>query len=206
MTISRLFLLTFNLVCLAAIFYATFDVSIIVWISTHQTPWMLFVGKSVQYSFTFYIWIVVVFVALIRNALRAGNLQAWASQKSTQFFLGVFIAMFICTILKVSLGRYRPEMFLTQHLYGFTGFALKNFRNSMPSDHTAIIFSIVTFFCLSIQRDGLRVLLVIAGLLLASTRVIYLKHYPSDVLIGMLVGVWGAYLANVFCGFFRSES
>jgi len=64
-------------------------------------------------------------------------------------------------------------------------------RNSFPSSHAAYAFALATFFWL-IQRRGAYVYFPVAALV-AYSRVYLAKHYPSDVAVGVLLGVATAY-------------
>ncbi|MCD6048158.1 MAG: superfamily protein [Gammaproteobacteria bacterium] len=206
MTFSRLLVFSVLLLILAIVSYYQLDIPAIIYVAAHQTTTIKLVGTFIQYAFTFPLWAAISVIGLIINFIRAGNIKVFMQRPSTQFFLALFLTMFFAGILKTSLGRYRPEMYLLHNLYGFSGFAFgEKVRNSMPSDHTAIIFTLITTLFYFMRSLGWRILIVLLGLALVAMRVFYLKHYPSDVLIGILVGVWGAYLAHLFCQHFSAE-
>jgi membrane-associated phospholipid phosphatase len=206
MTFSRLFIFSALLIVLAVVSYYQLDIPTIVWVAGHQNAAINLAGTFIQYAFTFPLWAVIAIAGLAINFIRTGNIKAFMQKRSTQFFLALFLTMFFAGILKTCLGRYRPEMYLWGNLYGFSGLAFGiKVRNSMPSDHTAIIFTLISTLFYFMRATGWRMLIVLLGLALVAMRIFYLKHYPSDVLIGILVGVWGAYLAHLFCQHFSAE-
>lgn len=92
----------------------------------------------------------------------------------------VVIPYVICGLLKVSLGRARPELLFDSQLYGFYGFHLQAIYWSFPSGHTTTIMGLV--FGLIILFPRYCTALLWSGFLLISTRVLLTNHYLSDVL------------------------
>ena len=93
----------------------------------------------------------------------------------------VVIPGIICNILKISLGRARPDLLFDQHIYGFYGLHFHAPFLSCPSGHTTEIMGVVFGLSIIFLRGGY--LLILIGLLIASLRVILFRHYLSDVLI-----------------------
>lgn len=102
-------------------------------------------------------------------------------------FVSVALSGLTTDIIKFFLGRYRPIEYFEHQLYGFKFFQTKYRYTSIPSGHTTTIFS--AMYVLAIFFKKYRFPLIIIGLLMASTRVISLNHYPSDVLAGILVAI-----------------
>lgn len=153
--------------------------------------------------FHFIIWLGLSCFFLVIGYCRSKSFGQFMQKKMTQFWLGLIFSMGICFILKVSIGRYRPEMFLTQHLFGCVGLTIKDALNSMPSDHAALFFSMATTFGYFLRSKVAYFFFYLVAIVLAVSRLILYRHYPSDVLIGALVGMWGSYLAYYFCNQFR---
>ena len=95
-------------------------------------------------------------------------------------WLCVFVPYFICAILKINLGRARPELFFDKQLYGFYGFHLNSQYWSFPSGHTSAITGLGLGLVILFPRYCYA--FVMSGLLLISTRVLLTNHYCSDVL------------------------
>jgi membrane-associated phospholipid phosphatase len=204
MKIKNLFFLTVIILLLSAWSYYAFDITALNWVNAHPYAWISIYASVVQHAFTFTIWSWLAPLAIIIIWWRAGSLKQALGRRSMQVFLGFLIAMLICFILKTSLGRYRPQLFLTQHLYGFSGgFTMNYLRASMPSDHSALIFSLIASLAMISRSRFFIFILCIVGLFSVAMRVYMLKHYPSDVGVGIVVGLWASYLAYVICERFR---
>lgn len=92
-------------------------------------------------------------------------------------------------ILKVVIGRVRPENFLSNEWMGFKFFSLSHHFHSIPSGHTMTAFSIATSIALFFPR--FRILSLVLAFLLSSSRAFLLDHFPSDLFatgsLGMII-------------------
>lgn len=95
-------------------------------------------------------------------------------------FFCILIPAAICLLLKVFLGRARPELLFSEHLYGFYGFETPMKLCSFPSGHTSAICGLAIGLLVLLPRY--RYLWLIVAIMLVSLRVILLHHYLSDVL------------------------
>lgn len=95
-------------------------------------------------------------------------------------------------LLKFIFGRYRPQALLWRDQSGFEFFEVGWIVNSFPSGHsaTAGALAAIAWFL----WPSLRWLWVVAGVVVASTRVFTLSHFPSDVLVGGYLGILGSVL------------
>jgi len=100
--------------------------------------------------------------------------------RSWFIWLCVLVPNLICLVLKVLLGRARPELLFDNQLFGFYGLHFKASFWSFPSGHTTTIMGLVFGLCIVFPRYFYAFLL--SGLLLISTRVILTNHYLSDVM------------------------
>jgi undecaprenyl-diphosphatase len=100
------------------------------------------------------------------------------------------------SITKKMYPRKRPYMSLPETNIGKNPLE----DHSFPSGHTTAAFSIVT--PLILLNPFLGVFLLIAGLLVAISRMYLGLHYPSDVLAGMILGIsssfFSLFLVNEF--------
>jgi membrane-associated phospholipid phosphatase len=99
--------------------------------------------------------------------------------------------------LKVLFGRARPLLYLDHHVYGFHPFVVDTDYWSLPCEHAAVagavavVLSTIAPEC----RNWLRGLAV----LVAVSRVVLMRNYFSDALLGLLVGmVCATLLATAF--------
>jgi undecaprenyl-diphosphatase len=103
-------------------------------------------------------------------------------------FFSIALAHVISQILKPIIGRPRPFVAypgkkLLIHTPG--GY-------SCPSGHSASSFAAATVLCIADKRLGL--LAMVLALSIAFSRVFLFVHYPSDTLLGSLLGVLCAFL------------
>lgn len=104
--------------------------------------------------------------------------------KKTAFLciIALLIAFFASEILKFILARPRPYEVLsgTRHLMDVTGY-------SLPSGHTTAAFA--AFTVIGVKYGYLYIFLGLA-VLVAISRIYMGLHYPSDVLVGALLGIF----------------
>lgn len=107
-------------------------------------------------------------------------------------FSSIAFSGIVADIIKVLVGRYRPEMFFEKGLYGINllNFSFSNFSHgltSFPSGHTATTFSLA--WALALFSPRTRIPLFFLAVIVGASRVIITSHYFSDVLGGAYVGV-----------------
>lgn len=100
--------------------------------------------------------------------------------RSWFLWLCALVPNLICLVLKMTLGRARPELLFDDHQFGFYGFHTSSQFWSMPSGHTTTVMGIVFGLCVLFPRYCIAFILF--GLGIASTRVFLTDHYLSDVL------------------------
>jgi membrane-associated phospholipid phosphatase len=114
------------------------------------------------------------------------------AHRSLFLFSSIAFSGIIADIIKVIIGRYRPEMFFENGLYGinFLNFSFSNFSHgltSFPSGHTATTFSLAWALALFFPRA--RIPLLCFAVIVGASRVIITSHYFSDALGGAYVGI-----------------
>lgn len=92
----------------------------------------------------------------------------------------------LVALLKVLLGRARPKLLFLNNDYGFFGFKMKAVYWSFPSGHTLTSLSLMT--ALSLLYPKYRYIFIVWFGVIAFSRVAVCAHYPSDVIIGGLLG------------------
>lgn len=146
MRVRNLLLVTILFSLLAVFSYQYFDIRSLslVAVLDHRYPFILTASYGIAQCFRFLAWLFLSVLFLSMGYFRAPHFKQFMQRNATQFWMGILISIAITLVLKVTLGRYRPEMFLQHHLFGFTGWSLQSTRQSMPSDHSALIFSMAT--------------------------------------------------------------
>lgn len=133
------------------------------------------------------LWVVIYYF------LRFVFKQVSMARKAILIAISINITNVITTILKNGLGRARPQLFLTQNIYGFKilSFPLSNHYVSFPSSHAATISALCAGLACFYPRFSF--LFFIAAFLIGSCRMIIDVHYLSDVIGGLLIGILTAH-------------
>lgn len=87
----------------------------------------------------------------------------------------------VTAILKFPIGRARPILYAEQKFFGFDFFNFGKNYLSFPSGHTVNITVFVVITCYFFPKN--KWIWICMGILMALMRVVYLKHFPSDVLL-----------------------
>ncbi|MBF5058846.1 phosphatase PAP2 family protein [Candidatus Neptunochlamydia vexilliferae] len=90
-------------------------------------------------------------------------------------------------IIKILVGRARPDIFIKKGIYGFYGFNWSSHYHSFPSGHSATAFALATSLSLLFPRFSLRFFTL--ALLFSLSRFLLFKHYLSDILGAAALGV-----------------
>lgn len=117
-------------------------------------------------------------------------------KKTRKIGLALFIALVVGTIvtngiLKPLVMRPRPYMtYVNDKLYEWylaAGAHIES-RRSFPSGHTTVAFEISTVLFLNFKSKW-RWFFPVFALLVAMTRLYFMVHYPTDVIVGMFIGI-----------------
>ncbi len=114
------------------------------------------------------------------------NKRADIAKKGLYLVLSVAISGLITDIIKILVGRPRPKMWIHHHLGSPQWLEFKASFWSMPSGHTTTAFA--AGVALGYIFPKYRYLFWAMALLVGVSRVVLAKHYPSDVLVGALIG------------------
>ncbi len=121
-----------------------------------------------------------------------GAILLWAIQRRAWSMRLAFIAASIgvaglgVNLLKILCGRYRPGEWFEHRQYGFEPFTVGYDQNSFPSGHAMVAGAVAATLCILFPRAW-RVW-VLAGVIVASTRLFTGSHYLSDVVAGLYLG------------------
>lgn len=122
-------------------------------------------------------------------------LKRWRKHLPTiaPYFLMIGTVMLIAGILKIAIGRARPDLFLSTGLYGcsfLAGLSQDAFR-SFPSSHSATAFGLVYLWT---HKKPLptQLFYYLLAALLTSSRLFTGHHYLSDLIGGGCLGILAA--------------
>lgn len=119
----------------------------------------------------------------------APRMRAWSAIPAF-LFASIAIAGLAADIIKIGFGRMRPKLLFGSHLYGFTGLAWRPDHWSFPSGHTATFVALLSALWWLWPQHLL--FYILAGAIVAASRVVVGDHYPSDVVAGAVVAVLAA--------------
>lgn len=140
--------------------------------------------------------VILAYVAhrISRNETLTGRTRtAW--RLPLYFFVTTGATTTLVHLIKLIVGRARPELFADHGAYSLTPFAYDDLYSSFPSGHSAAVGAFFGAFSMLVPR--LRPLFLLGALVIGLSRIIVGAHYPSDVAAGLLLGLWTA-IATAF--------
>ena len=171
----------------------SFDLPILDWIQAHLQCGFL---DKVMPVITLFgdggvFWIAVAVVLLL-----------FARYRKTGFSMGMslVLGLLVCNILlKPQVARIRPYNFQLQEYGREITLLVKGLNDySFPSGHTIASFEACTVLMLHDKRLGIPA--TVLAILIAFSRLYLYVHYPTDVLVslvlGILFGFLGSYIVN----------
>lgn len=153
-------------------------------------------------------WIIIITAFVIVISLIYKKLLSFKNSLCDKIYVAFPASVFILSsviasgivaqILKCIIGRARPVLFEQVGAHYFHHFNFfKYIYSSMPSGHSTTIGSL--FACLLIMFPKYRYVWIPLAIFTAMTRVIVIKHYPSDVIFGLSLGMYVSfYIYNKF--------
>jgi membrane-associated phospholipid phosphatase len=102
-------------------------------------------------------------------------------------FLGATLAGLFDDCFRLTLGRPRPDTHMPDGFYGIT-YAFSGGFQSFPSGHAAAVFGTAVALLLTEWRLGLLATAFALGVVWA--RMELFRHYPSDVIVGSMIGIY----------------
>jgi membrane-associated phospholipid phosphatase len=109
------------------------------------------------------------------------------SKSGIFLFWSVALSGIFVNISKIIFGRVRPYHHFKSGEDGFHFWQFDSSFASFPSGHSATALSVTMVFSLLFPKY--RFYILGAGVVLAFSRVVTLKHYLSDIFMGSLIGV-----------------
>ena len=102
-------------------------------------------------------------------------------------FLGATLAGLFDDCFRLSLGRARPDAHMADQFYG-PAYAFRGGFQSFPSGHAASTFGTALALLLTEWRLGVLTTIIACGVIWA--RMELYRHYPSDVVVGSIIGMY----------------
>ncbi|MGK2860005.1 MAG: phosphatase PAP2 family protein [Thermoanaerobaculia bacterium] len=130
---------------------------------------------------------IVLFFILGGLALRR---RGWSRLGVTMAVSGL-VAGAISSLLKRLVERARPDIWLGHDVFGWQG------ETSFPSGHTIGAFALAVVILAGSRSQALRTAALLLAFSVGATRVLALRHWPSDVLMSAVLGsVVGLFVAG----------
>ena len=107
-------------------------------------------------------------------------------------FVSIALSGILVNLIKVIAGRFRPERYFKDDAFGFDFFHISHDMTSFPSGHSATALGAAAAMAILFPRFA--VWFYLLGIAIMSSRVVIVRHYPSDILVGGLIGALTSYL------------
>lgn len=179
--IKHIALVFFSLLILAVISYYSFDLRTALWIRAHLSPKMIKIFEALTLPIEPLLipsYLLLIFILSSKGSLFLKTLNDFAT--STLFNLG------IVPIIKALFPRPRPSYFLSHGLYQIMPFQFLPEFISMPSGHASGAGLLCGFIYL--YTKGRKRLFMLVPVVFMTFRILCLKHFPSDCLVGFAIG------------------
>ncbi len=120
--------------------------------------------------------------------------SSWWRRVGMICFLGASLAGLFDDCFRLTLGRPRPDTHLPDGFYGIT-YAFSGGYQSFPSGHAAAVFGTASALLVTDLPLGFITTLFALGVVWA--RVELNRHYPSDVAVGSVIGIYFGLLVGL---------
>lgn len=107
-----------------------------------------------------------------------GRIYAWLAGAAGFFFVSIAFSGILVNVVKIILGRARPDVAISLYWPEFHPFAPRGAYHAFPSGHANTLFAIAMALGCFVPRA--RPYLLAAALPLALCRVLQFKHFMSD--------------------------
>lgn len=94
----------------------------------------------------------------------------------------------LCHVLKYIIGAARPKYFFYYQYDRLNYFNIEHKVNALPSGHTQAAFTVAILIYIYLNRYTLFVFMM--AVLIALSRIFMSMHFPSDLILGALIGAF----------------
>ena len=115
---------------------------------------------------------------LLNREAPRGRIYAWLAAAAGFFFVSIAFSGILVNVVKIILGRARPDVAISLYWPEFQPFARYGAYHAFPSGHANTLFAIAMALGCFVPRA--RPYLLAAALPLALCRVLQFKHFASD--------------------------
>jgi membrane-associated phospholipid phosphatase len=161
--------------------FSGYDITLLNWINHHLIPNSVAVLRIISFTTT-YISIAVLLMVLITSIVKRSK------SIRKQFILLASVLILVAIIsqgLKIFVYRARP--FTT---YPFIEKLSDGGGSSFPSGHTMEAFAMAVTLSLFFRKKKFVIPVYLWAMLVAYSRMALGVHYPSDVLAGVIIGIF----------------
>jgi len=182
------------------------DLAAMQYVNAHNTCRPFFdaitdIGLAKWYEWPTGLVAVIGFILWRTKKMPEKFLPLWRA--SIQIFASVAGAGLFTDVLKRLFARARPVEFLQHGIYGFfhwhEAFGHNTYHfQSFPSGHATTMMSLGTAITLTLPEKyrWARIPVFAFTGVIAASRIMVTAHYPSDVIAGTIIGIWGAVLVQ----------
>lgn len=161
------------------------DKELFLYLNSKHISWL---DPAMLFFSSYICWILV---CLLMTAIIYFRLEIWKKTTSIFFLLSIGVSALLTNLIKMMVERPRPI-----HNQDWTGtiHAIEKYSSSTSffSSHSATTFTMAIFFLFVFRKSTLKYygyLAVIWATIVAYSRIYLAKHYPFDVLCGILFGI-----------------
>jgi len=97
-------------------------------------------------------------------------------------------SVFITSVMKTTFSRHRPYVNQGSNKFNLFNFSTTTSKLSFPSGHTSSIFALMTVLANQYDRQWVKFTAYGFATSVAFQRMLYRKHWASDVIVGGLIG------------------
>ncbi len=186
---------------IATIFFLILYFICIKWLDRPLAYWIQQTFNSGSHLYTLGLWvqhalnpthwlvvgIITAVVGIVLGKRKSEHAKSWL------MFGGSLIVAFVaCGILKLLVGRYRPDALFTLHQYGFHSLAIRDDSGS-PSGHTTMAFAGLWALSLIWNKRWRSMLFIALATLVGLFRLVLNQHFLGDIVFAIYLGILSAY-------------
>lgn len=175
------------------------DRALFLFLNGKNTPWldpvMLFLSSYTD-------WVLA---SVVMTAIIYWKADGWKKTSTLFFLLSVAVSALLTNVIKLIIERPRP---IHNELWEGSIHAIERYSSSFSffSSHSATTFAMAVFFSLFFRNNKIYGIIAIAwATLVAYSRIYVAKHYPVDVLVGILFGTMIGILGYVMLERFKKR-